>query len=425
MKPFLFLVIVMNIFCCCLVQLNLRAQTTIFPTFDKNSTGVVSVVDYFPREYVTDGSVNYQKYIQEAINDAARKGCTVYFPPMIYQLNESGLELRSNLLLWMYGAKFLFKMNCTQDGQAFWGEDLKNVQFFGGEIIGRSEFWSEGINIRGLYLTGKSQKIQIKDIYIHDITSNGIGIFGRQDDPAIDILVTDVLIQKGCNYYGDYLSKRPGPEKDSERFDQGLIAFYYVHNFVVRGSRFEKSRSDGTHFYKCNSGQITQNKIYYSQMGGYFLETCADVLGSDNIMKGNGSRGVTIERGSQNCSLVGCVIESSGREGLWAPDCSGLIISQNIFKYNGRKPNGKKTNQIWNANITINEASHDPTKSPTQDYLISNNIIYTTNSQVAAIRIDANKSNDIIIKNNLLRGENQQILVEGNQQDSIILESNE
>ena len=158
-------------------------------------------------------------------------------------------------------------------------------------------------------------------------------------------------------------------------------------------------------------------------MGGYFLETCIDVVASDNIIKHNGSRGTTIERGSKRCNLVNNVVANSGREGLWAPDCVGLVISGNIFDRNGRKPNSSKPNQLWNANITVNEA-HDPTDSPTTDYLIMNNIIYTNNDQHAAIYIDSEKSSNIVVKDNILKGNNKLILITGENRENIVVSDN-
>ena len=382
----------------------------------------IVVTDFLPAGYVTDGTMNYATEIQTAIDSASSLKTTLVFPSMTFLVNEQGLRLRSNITLSMYGAKFLIDENSAADGQVFFGQDIVNLNMFGGEIAGGKTKWPDGVNIRGIYITGRSQNIRIRDMYIHDISSNGIGVFGDEENPARDIWVTDVVMHNGCNYYGDYMSERPGPEPGSVRHDQGLVAFYYVNDFVVSGCRFEWSRSDGTHFYKCKHGQIVNNRIYDAEMGGYFLETCEDVLGSANIMRDNGSRGATIERGSTNCTLTGNLVINSGREGLWAPDCVGLVISDNIFKYNGRKPNGPKANQIWNANITINGA-HNPTKSLTSDYLVSNNIFYTSKSQLAAIRIDADVSENIIIKNNMFRGENLDILIEGESDGkNIILE---
>jgi len=261
-------------------------------------------------------------------------------------------------------------------------------------------------------------------MHLHDLSSNGIGVFGDPKQPIRDVWVSDVVIENCCNRYGDYLSERVGPEKGSIRQDQGLIAFYHVQDFVVRGCRLEKSRSDGTHFYRCRQGQFVHNKVYAAQMGGYFIETCDDVLAADNIMRDNGSRGCTIERGSRNCTLKGNLVANSGREGLWAPDCTGLVITGNVFDRNGRKPNGPKPHQVWNANITVNEDPSDPTKSATEDYLIADNILYTTAGQVAALRVDAAKATGIVVKNNLLRGENRRILVEGDKRDGVVVQGN-
>lgn len=385
-------------------------------------SGPLSVLDFLPQHYVRDGSVSYQEQLQSAIDTALSRHCNLLFPPMIYRVDETGLRIDSHLTLFMYGAVFQLDGDRKKDGQVFYGKDVRDVNFFGGTIIGQRDQWPVGVNIRGIYLTGKSENIRIRDLTIRNLSSNGIGVFAEPENPAQDVWVTDVVVENCCNYYGDYLSDRPGPEKGSVREDQGSIAFYYVNDFVVQGCRFQKSQSDGTHFYKCRRGQFMGNKVYDSQMGGYFLETCTQVTASDNVIRNNGSRGVTIERGSKNCTLVNNIVETSGREGLWAPNCTGLIISGNLFDHNGRKPNGAKSNQAWNATITING---DPVHSPPRDYLISNNILYSTKSQIAAIHVDAAVSSGIVIKNNLLRGGNERILVEHNAEKSVIVEGNE
>jgi parallel beta-helix repeat protein len=384
----------------------------------------LSVADFLPMGYRKDGSVSYQKEVQTAIDTAARAGGTLVFPAMVYQVDESGWQVRSGMTLSLYGAVFRLDERRQKDGHVFVGRDVTDMQFLGGEIVGRNDVWPEGVNIRGIYLTGAVKSIRIRDLRLRGLSSNGIGIFGDSNQRARDVWVTDVVIENCCNRYGDYLSATPGPEKGSVREDQGLIAFYRVEDFVVRGCRLEKSRSDGTHFYRCRRGQFVHNRVYAAQMGGYFIETCEDVLASDNIIRDNGSRGCTIERGSKNCTLRGNVVDNSGREGLWAPDCTGLIVTGNVFDRNGRKPNGKKATQVWNANITVNHDPSDPTKSPTQDYLIADNLFYTTASQVAAIRVDAAVATGIVVRGNLLRGENQRILVEGDRSNRVFLQNN-
>jgi hypothetical protein len=200
-----------------------------------------------------------------------------------------------------------------------------------------------------------------------------------------------------------------------------------VRDFVVRGCRFENSRSDGTHFYRCRQGQFTDNRVYGAKMGGYFLESCQDVLATGGVFRDNGSRGVTIERGSTRCTMTDCIIAGSGREGVWAPDCTGLVVANNIFDRNGRKAGlatagGSKESHT--ANICIDSDHGDPTHSPTEDYLISGNLIYTAVEQRAAIRVDAAVSKQIVIKNNLLRGENPHIVIDGQSDGSLIVEGN-
>ena len=84
-------------------------------------------------------------------------------------------------------------------------------------------------------LSGKLSDIHIQDVRMRDLSSNGIGVFGSEDQPARDVWVTDVVIDHCCNTYADYLEAKPGPEAGSKREDQGLICFY-------RRPRFRRPR---------------------------------------------------------------------------------------------------------------------------------------------------------------------------------------
>lgn len=373
----------------------------------------LSVADFLPGNYVRDGSVSYAAEVQRALDAAARTGGVLQFPAMTYAVTEEGWRLPSGVTLRMHGAVFRLSERCRQDGAVFKGHNVTDVTLSGGDVVGRNGVWPDGVNVRGVQITGRSARLRIRDMAFRDLSSNGIGLFGEADAPIHDVWVRDVIVENCCKRYPDYLSGEKG-EPGSQREDQGDVAFYYVDDFVVDGCRFERSRSDGTHFYRCRRGQITNNRIYRAKMGGYFVETCEDVVGRGNVMVENGSRGVTIERGSRNCVFSNNVVLRSGREGLWAPDCIGLVVTGNVFNRNGRKPNGPERRYIWNANITINEAHADPSNSPTRDYLVSDNLIYTTPSQVAAIRVDATQNtSDIVIHDNLLLDDNRRLLIEG------------
>ena len=395
------------------------ATCLLYSTFGWCGNGSLSVAEFLPEGYVRDGSVSYQLEVQQAIDVAAEQGVVLVFPAMTYAASVEGWELRSGSQLVMTGAEFLLGEDCDRDGAVFRAVDVDGLRLQGGEIVGRNDVWADGVNVRGVYVTGKSRQVRISEMRFRDLSSNGIGIFGDKQNYVRDVWVEDVIVENCCKRYPDYLSDEK-PEKGSVREDQGDVAFYYVEDFTVQGCRFERSRSDATHFYRCRRGQLIGNRIYRAKMGGYFLETCESVVGTSNIMLENGSRGTTIERGSVDCVFANNVVESSGREGLWAPNCRGLVVTGNVFKLNGRKPNGPEPRFVWNANITINSANHDPTKTPPQDYLISDNLIYSSASQVAAIRVDAGEgTRDIVIRDNMLLGDNSKVQIEGENVDAV------
>jgi parallel beta-helix repeat protein len=390
----------------------------------------LNVADFLPEGYLRDGTVSYQPQLQAALDAAAGSGRNVTFPPMSYLLDDPrGLHVHSGQTLRMHGAKFVLSPDLRADGQAFRGEGVRDVSFLGGEIIGRNDVWPSGTNVRGIYLTGECRNIRVADMTIRDLSSNGVGVFGTDaDHPAADVWLIDTVIDNCCNVYGDYQAPPPerrGPEAGSVREDQGSVAFYFVDDWVVRGCRFEDSRSDGTHFYRCRHGQFTDNRVYRARMGGYFVETCEHILAANNVIRDNGSRGVTIERGSRACTLIGNTVEGSGREGLWMPDCSRCVAASNLFLRNGRKDNGTQPQNVWDANITINESRGDPSNSPAEHCVVAHNLIDTGDDQVAAIRVVTEATvRGIVLEGNVFIGENRRIAVEGDLRDRVTITGN-
>jgi len=386
--------------------------------------GVLQVTDFLPAGYVVDGSVSYQAAIQKALDVAAQTRRALVFPPMVYRLDDpTGLRVPSGSTLLMHGAVFRLSERIRQDGQAFCAQDVTDVTFLGGEVAGQRHRWPDSVNVAGIRIKGRSARIRVRDMYLHDLSSNGIGLFGPGEHEMIeDVWVENVLIRNCCNKYIDYLEPGMGPVKGSVREDQGGVAFYFVRNFVVRGCSLEDSRSDGTHFYRCHEGRFVDNKVSGSQMGGYFIETCQYVLAANNLIRANGSRGVTIERGSRYCNLVNNVIEGSGREGLWAPESIGLVVTGNIFRHNGRKDHGQLDGEIM-----INKSRHDPSNTPrAENYRVADNLFITTASQDAVIRV-LPKAADIVIENNTFRGDCRKVFVDRQSPDvrSVVVRAND
>lgn len=305
----------------------------------------------------------------------------------------------------MNGARFLLSEKLETDGQCFLLENASNVIIHGGAIIGCRDQWDPGTNVAGIRIFGQSQRIRIEGTSIGNLTSNGIGIFGESaESPIRGVIIRDVIVENCCNYYCDYLSEKPGPAPGSDRKDQGGIAMYYVEDWLVDGCRFSGSRSDGTHLYHSHDGRFVNSIVENSRMGGYFLEGCRNVVASASIIRGNGSRGVTIERDSVDCILANSIIEGSGREGLWAPDVQSIIVSSNIFRENGRKDDAQK-----DCEIRIDNS--EQFKTDTSDIQITGNIFYTSEQQTAAIYLGKNVDN-ISSESNQFHGKAPQQFVE-------------
>ena len=327
------------------------------------------------------GKSDHQPRLQEALDAIPAGAKTIVFAPGEYALTRaSGLRLPADATIVMRGARFVFAEEMEEDGQAFLLEDVSNVALLGGEVRGRRDGWDPGVNIRGVRVAGKVQDVTVAELKCADLSSNAVGVFGTEEAPVHDIVLRQVVAVNCCNYYGDYLCEDRGPAPGSAREDQGVAAFYHVDGWLVTGCRFEDSQSDGTHFYHCRNGRFVDSLVARSKMGGYFLEGCEQVLASGNVIEGNGSRGVTIERDSCFCTLQNNLVTLSGREGLWAPDVQGILVAGNIFRENGRKDDGAR-----DCEIRLDDTQDYPTK--TADIRIEGNLFSTTSHQTAAVYV--------------------------------------
>ena len=364
-----------------------------------------SVADRVPiGPFDPEASADHQRMLQEAF-DAAGSGHHVFVVvPGAYSFTDpKGVRLPGDCIVILQGARFVWAKDVSEDGQTFLLDGVSNVAIEGGEIIGRRDVWDPGVNVAGLRATGDCHGIQITDLTCRDLTSNAFGFFGKEDAPMSGVTLVRVRGTNCCNYYGDYLSERTGPAPGSVREDQGTVAMYHVNDWLVDGCWFEGSRSDGTHFYHSHRGRFVNSVVRGSQMGGYFLEGCEDVIAANNHIDRNGSRGCTIERNSRNCLLANNIVSDSGREGLWAPDVEGILVQNNIFRTNGRKDDADK-----DCEIRIDEG--EKFEVQTRDIRVEGNIFYTTVEQSAAVLLTDGVT-DVAVQDNTFRGEAQAVLV--------------
>ncbi len=370
------------------------------------SARVVNVTRFLPDGFAQDGSVSYQAEIQEAL-DHSPDGATIVFPPSIYRLESSrGLRIPANRTVVLDGATFLLAGEIDEDGEAFLLDGVSEVTIQGGTIIGRRDVWAESVNVAGIRVRGSGSHIRVERTRFYDLSSNAVGIFGDSlDHPIRHVWIEDIYAENCCNLYYDYLTDKRGPAEGSVREDQGSVCFYNVSDFVVRGCYLDGSRSDGTHFKSCRNGQITDNQILNSEMGGFFLEGCQNVIATGNIMRNNGSRGCTIERDSTDCVLSDNIVERSGREGLWAPDVARIVVSGNIFRENGQKDDEDKDSEI-----RINDESRYPTVPA--DIRIEGNIFQSTAHCNSVIQVNAGAGPGIAICNNTFTGPVRELAIE-------------
>lgn len=361
---------------------------------------------HLPADVVLDGGVSYQAALQAAL-DASPVGATLVVPPGTYLLdNAAGLRVPSRRTLVLEGVTFLLSPSLAEDGQALLLADASDVTIRGGTIQGHRDTWADSVNVAGIRVTGSGRHIRVERTRFIDLSSVGVGVFGASPEaPIRQVWVEDIYARNCCNLYYDYLSEKKGPAEGSVREDQGNICFYNVEDFVVRDCYLDGSRSDGTHFKGCKNGQITDNQILNSQMGGFFLEGCERVVAVGNIMRNNGSRGCTIERDSLDCILSGNVVEHSGREGLWAPDVARIVVSNNIFRENGQKDDEDKDSEI-----RINDMEQFVTVPA--EILIQGNLIQSTAHCNGVIQVNAGVGEGIVVTGNRFTGPVRTLLIE-------------
>ncbi|MFZ4262396.1 right-handed parallel beta-helix repeat-containing protein [Sphingobacterium sp. HJSM2_6] len=175
-----------------------------------NYPKAVDAVNYLPKNYVIDGSVDYTKQIQNAINNNSQ----IILPNFPVLVNSKGLTLKSNsIVIFRKNSKILLRPTIENNYQILRVYNVNNIKIFFPNVIGdkdkhlsnKGEF-GMGISIRGsnnvkiykaqisscwgdgLYIDDYSKKILIEGIHVDNNRRNGISIvYGS------DIIVNNLL----------------------------------------------------------------------------------------------------------------------------------------------------------------------------------------------------------------------------------------
>ena len=349
-------------------------------TLDTCATAADAVAVIPVGPFGTTGDVDQQGAIQQCLDSVHGKPAVFRFAPGEYLLTDAGgLRVPAHATLLLEGARFLLGPAIAQDGQAFLLNNVSGVTIRGGEIVGRRDAWDAGTNVAGVRVLGGGADIRIEGLVCRDLSSNAVGVFAKDGaEPIRNVELIGVVGVNCCNVYTDYLLPNKGPAPGSDRMDQGTVALYNVDGWLVEACRFEKSQSDGTHFFHCRNGRFANSTVTGSRMGGYFLEGCSHVIAVGSHFQGNGSRGVTIERDSRFCTVSACIVSHSGREGAWLPDVEAVLLTGNLFEENGQKDDGEK-----DCEIRLDDS--EDYAAVTKDVRIEGNIFRTGANQTATI----------------------------------------
>jgi parallel beta-helix repeat protein len=369
-------------------------------------------VGQLPYVSVLDFGTDIQA-IQDCLDFAYSSGVkNVIFPPGNYVFEApGGVQIFSGMTLWMYGANIFLSSDpekINADGRAFFTSVANDVCIMGGTIQGNRSAWPDSTNIVGVEIIGGS-RITICDMYIFNLSSNGIRVHGVQPSTfASNVILKNNRIVNCSAKYVDYLEDPPGgPAAGTDREDGGNISLWNVNNFLIDGNLLTSSAGDGVHFLKCTDGRIVNNNIRDAKMGGLLLENCIDITVANNRFYRSGSRGITIEHlvtggitpysdgRTHRIKLQNNYVGYSGREGIWLRNARKFLVSGNLLFWNGQKQDTP------DANLYI---SNEPIgSSEVQDILVTDNKSYTVSTQSLAFRATSSGEN-IVFKNNFMGG---------------------
>lgn len=148
----------------------------------KQSVTINDAVNFLPRNYVVDGSIDYTSYIQEAINQSD----VVFLPDFPVLINDTGLILRSDMkLIFKDKSELFLKPNNKPRYNIISLIDINNVLIYKPKIkgdrnthLGKNGEWGMGIYIIG------SSNITIVDANISNCWGDGIYIGGSSKNSS-------------------------------------------------------------------------------------------------------------------------------------------------------------------------------------------------------------------------------------------------
>jgi len=160
-----------------------------------------------PVGFVKDGSVDYTRYIQAAVNNNSE----VVFPAFPLQINDQGLVIKSNkIITFLEGGKLVLKPTSNNNYRILQIENQSNIvlnnvvlvgdrtkhlstgnryghgiAIFGSDniVVNNSQVydtWGDGIYVGGTYTNTSSRNVTVSGAFVKNANRNGMSITGGE-----------------------------------------------------------------------------------------------------------------------------------------------------------------------------------------------------------------------------------------------------
>lgn len=118
---------------------------------------------------------------------------------------------------------------------------------------------------------------------------------------------------------------------------KGAVDVTLCKNVIITNCRISAS-GDSMHILESENVVFSNNQILGARMGAFYIGFfCKNITVTGNTVFGaNGSRIVSVERSSENITIVGNTFSGGGR-GTWINQPNNLILCENIFIENTNK----------------------------------------------------------------------------------------
>jgi polygalacturonase len=296
------------------------SAATLVPPSRARGSARTSVRDHGARgDGVHDDSAAFQRAIDALPDD----GGTVEVPAGTYLIDPTRrTSLRSRMHLQLApDAQLKAKPNAEQRAYVLMAALVSDVEISGGRILGDRDAhlgstgeWGHGIALYG------ASRVTVRDIHVSRCWGDGIGIGGKRPGgkkklapvPSQDIVLSGVTCtgnrRQGLTIghsrdvrvhdceFSDTAGTLPQCGIDIEPDAPGTAVRAHIENCVVRGNR-----GSGIQIYK-RSSEVTVKGCTIEDNRGYGVLAIGttDGLIVDNLIRGNGLKGIGLRGGTRN-----------------------------------------------------------------------------------------------------------------------------